>query len=87
VDQLGLVGYRLLGRYGDLGIVEGESSAGGELMLVVRGGVSRALVFHVPMRRTLDVSAQRRTVTVDVDVADFVPSLGDDGTVVLELTQ
>lgn len=87
VDHLAdLVGYRLLGRYGELGMVEGASSPDDDLTLVVRGGVSHALVYHVPGRRIQEVSAARRTVTVDVDVADFVPSLADDGTVVLELT-
>jgi len=87
VDQLAdLVGFRLLGRFGELGIVEGRSSLGDDVTLVARGGVSHALVYHVPERSILEVSAERRTVTVDVDVADFVPSLGNDGTVVLELT-
>jgi hypothetical protein len=56
-------------------------------VLVVRGGVSRALVYRVPWRRIVEVSDEGSTLRADVDIADFVPSLGDDGTVVLELKQ
>ena len=85
-DQLpDLVGYRVLGRYGELGTVVAAATTDHDL--VVRGGVSHALVYVLPIRRIRDVSAKRRTVTADVDVEDFVPSLGDDGTVVLELKQ
>ena len=82
-----VVGYRLLGRHGELGFVEGELSPDGDVKLVVRGGVSHALVYHVPRRRIVEVSAGRRTVTADVDVADFAPFLREDGVVVLELAR
>lgn len=75
----------MLGRYGELGtIVAVETPPHDDL--VVRGGVSKALVYRLPTRRIREISAERRTVTADVDVADFVPSLHDDGTVVLQLT-
>lgn len=74
----------MLGRHGELGIVE-ESRPDDDLGLVVRGGVSHALAFHLPGGKLLEVSDEWRTVTADVDVADFVPSLRDDGTVVLQL--
>jgi hypothetical protein len=56
-------------------------------MLVAQGGVSRSLVYRVPAQWILEISSEHRTVTVDLDVADFVPCLGNDGTVVLELTR
>jgi len=83
-----LVGYRVLGRYGELGIVvevELVNEDIDELALVVRGGASDALVYLVPSRRLLGISYENRTVTTEVDVADFVPYLLDDGTVLLRL--
>lgn len=75
----------MLGRYGELGTVVAVETMPDD-DLVVRGGVSQALVYRLPTRRIRDVSAELRTVTADVGVADFVPSLHDDGTVVLQLT-
>lgn len=83
-----LVGYRVLGRQGELGRVvdaEGLDEAPESSAIVVRGGVSDALIYHVPATRLVSVSRESRTVRVNVDVADFVPSLGDDGTVDLHL--
>jgi hypothetical protein len=53
--------------------------------LVVRGGVSEALVYHVPEDRLVRVSAERSTVYTDVDVADFLARLDKGGTVELRL--
>jgi hypothetical protein len=80
-----LVGYRVLGRQGELGRIVGAESPGepGSSTVVVRGGVSDALVYHVPATRLVSVSHQTGTVRADVDVADFVPSLGNGGTVEL----
>ena len=78
----------MLGRYGELGTVVDTELAPGDTdgpALIVRGGVSEALLYHVPGRRILDVSNERRTVTADAHVADFVPILGGDGTVVLRM--
>lgn len=83
-----LVGYRVLGRYGELGTVVGIELAPGDIdasALVVRGGVSNALVYLLPSRRIVGVSDENCTVTADADVTDFVPLLSDDGTVVLRL--
>ena len=84
-----LVGYRMLGRHGELGRVvelEGIEGAPESSTLVVRGGVSDALIYHVPAMRLVSVSRETGTVEADVDVADFVPSLGDGGTVELRLS-
>ncbi|HLG09420.1 MAG TPA: hypothetical protein VI409_12205 [Gaiellaceae bacterium] len=78
----------MLGRYGELGTVVDMELAPGELdgpALVVRGGVSEALVYLVPSRRIVSVSTESCTVTVDADVADFIPVLRDDGMIVLRL--
>jgi hypothetical protein len=83
-----LVGYRVLGRQGELGRVvdaEGLDGAPESSAIVVRGGVSNLLLYHVPATRLVGVSSDTRTVSADVDVADFVPSLADDGTVELRL--
>lgn len=83
-----LVGYRLLGRQGELGRIvhlEGLEGAPQSSTLVVRGGVSDALVYHVPAVRLMTVSRETGTARADVDVADFLPSFGDRGTVELRL--
>lgn len=83
-----LVGYRLLGRQGELGCVvdlEGHEGMLEGSTIVVRGGVSDALIYHVPAMRLVSVSRETGTVRADVDVADFVPSFGDRGTVELRL--
>lgn len=83
-----LVGYRVLGRQGELGRVvelEGLESAPHGSALVVRGGVSGALVYHVPAMSLIGVSPETATVSADVDVADFSASFGDSGTVELRM--
>ncbi len=83
-----LVGFRILGREGELGhIVDYEDLEGapGAAVLVVRGGVSDSLVYHVPAMRLLSVSRETCTVRTDVDIADFVPRFGEGGTVELRL--
>lgn len=77
----------MLGRYGELGtVVDTELAPGMDgPALIVRGGVSEALVYHVPSGRILGVSNENCTVTADADITDFVPILSDDGTIVLRL--
>jgi hypothetical protein len=84
-----LVGFRVLGRQGELGHVvelEGLESAPGASALVVHGGVSGSLVYHVPAMRLIGVSHETGTVSADVDVGDFVASFGDSGTVELHMS-
>lgn len=83
-----LIGWRVLGRQGELGlVVDAQDPAGApdSSKIVVRGGVSDALRYHVPATRLVSISPVTRTVRVNVDVADFVPSFGDGGTVELRL--
>jgi hypothetical protein len=89
----GLVGCGVFGRRGYLATVATEQ--GGDdgndgndgAVILVRGGVSDALVFHLPASRVRSVSPTQRTVTIDADVGDFVPRLGDRGTVELHLVR
>jgi hypothetical protein len=83
-----LVGFRALGRQGELGVVvrEEPSFEGRSESIVVQGGASQALTYFVPPARLRTVSPERRTVVLDVDLSEFVPRLHDDGTVELRLT-
>ena len=80
----GIVGFEALGRHGALGIVVDVEELGEQApALVVRGGVSEALVYHVPWARVRAVSLRERQVVLDLDLADFDPLLRDDGIVEL----
>ena len=79
-----IVGFEALGRHGALGIVVDVEELGEQApALVVRGGVSEALVYHVPWARVRAVSLRERQVVLDLDLADFDPLLRDDGIVEL----
>jgi hypothetical protein len=85
-----LVGYSVIGRHGFLGTVVGNDSASGqpaEETIVFRGGISDSLLFHLPTTRLRSISPSRRTVTVGVDVGDFVPRPGEGGTVELYIVR
>lgn len=82
------VGWRVLGRQGELGVVveaDNLAAPSEDSTIVVRGGVSDALQYHVPATHLVSISPVTRTLRVDVDVADFVPSFGEGGTVELRL--
>jgi hypothetical protein len=82
-----VVGFRVLGRHGELGVVvEPNDVPDASSALVVRGGVSSALLYVVPARRIEAVRPDRRTIVLDVDFHDFVPSLRADGIVELRLS-
>jgi hypothetical protein len=83
-----LVGYRVLGRQGELGRVvdtEGAQDDPETSTIVVLGGVSDALVYHVPANVLVSISRETLTVRADVDVADFLPRFGQSGTVELRI--
>lgn len=83
---MSLVGYRIAGRHGALGVVvfvlEGEDDPP---LLVAEGGTTGALVFHVPLSAVERVDERERTAWIDEDVTSFVPSLREDGRVQLLL--
>ena len=82
-----VVGFEARGRHGALGVVVAvdEDGDGRATALIVRGGVSEALVYHVPWPRVRTVSEETRTIVIDLDLVDFDPRLREDGTVELRL--
>ncbi len=88
LDAAALVGFRVDGRHGRLGTVvpaDDRTAADQISELLVRGGASDALTYHVPLSVVAAVSTESRTVMLDLDVVDFTPRLGDDGCVDLYL--
>lgn len=83
-----LVGFQALGRHGELGVVVGVADGGDghPQEIVIRGGVSSALIYFVPPAHVHAISPERRTVVLDVDLTDFVPTLRADGTIELRLS-
>jgi hypothetical protein len=84
-----LTGYSVIGRHGYLGTVVDVDTMHTEPRdsIVFRGGVSDALIFHVPVSHVCRISSSERTLTLEVDVGDFAPRLGEDGTVELHLSR
>jgi hypothetical protein len=76
-----VVGFRVVGRHGPLGVVVALERSAAEPVLIVRGGASDALRYCVPSRMVRSRSAKRRLLVVEADVTDFVPHLRDDGAV------
>lgn len=82
------MGFRALGRHGALGFVvrAPRDPADGPCEIVILGGASQALLFFLPTERVRAVRSDDRTVVFDVDLADFVPSLCEDGSVELRVS-
>lgn len=80
-----LVGFRALGRHGELGVVVDVTDDAGSdsQVIVVRGGVSDALTYFVPAARVRTLSPEGRTIRLEIDLTEFVPRLCRDGTVEL----
>ena len=82
-------GFEVRGRIARLGFVappeSSESVPGVAEELLVIGGRSSLLHFYIPLDHVISVSRKARTMVVDVDVVDFTPRVGDDGTVELHL--
>jgi hypothetical protein len=84
VDLEASIGFEARGRHGALGVVVGVSRTGpASLVLVICGGVSRGLVYHVPGALVTAISRSRRFVVVDADLDDFHAVLRADGTIEL----
>ena len=85
-----LDGFEVRGRIGSLGFITAADDdavvPGVAAELVVIGGRSSLLHFHIPLEHITSVSKKTRSVSVDVDVVDFTPRVGDDGTVELHIT-
>lgn len=85
-----LVGFEVHGRNGLLGVVEGiarRPAADGSVDLLVLGGASSLLRFHVPMWRVVHVSAVDLVLEIEADVVDFAPRPTLDGTIELYLEE
>lgn len=85
-----VLGYSVRGRAGDLGVVVASGMTGlrstsppSELLVV--GGRSSLLRFHIPMDHVASTSAEESALEVDVDIADFRGELNCDGTVELRV--
>ena len=82
-----LAGWSVSGRNGHLGIVVSDEP--GELgqddpearRLLVRGGTTDALYFHVPIELIMTVAQGRCVLKIDADVSDFIAHLRPDGSV------
>lgn len=87
--NVAVVGFTVRGRNGDLGVVvaaKRELSAA-EPELLVMGGSSRLLRFHIPESLVRSVSAKARSIETDLDVVDFAARAGDDGVVDLHVAR
>jgi hypothetical protein len=80
-----VAGWTVSGRHGPLGrVVQPESAdwdADEHPLLLVRGGRSRALLFHVPLELVTVVARSRCEIRIDADVSDFSAHLRADGSV------
>ncbi len=84
-----VAGWSVSGRNGHLGLVvsdgRGEGDSGLDDLearrLLVRGGTTDALYFHVPFELITSVARGRCDLKIDADVSDFVAHLRPDGSV------
>lgn len=77
-------GWTVSGRHGPLGQVVSfhEDCLTGETdALLVRGGTSHVLYFHVPLELVTKVSPGPRVLKIDADISDFTAHLRPDGSV------
>jgi hypothetical protein len=84
IDARSLVGFEVRSPGGPLGVVVDPESSGREdrpAALVVRGGVSRALFYHVPVSLVSSISPARRSLSVRARSGDFDAQLRLDGSV------
>ena len=86
-----VAGWTVSGRHGPLGHVvppeDGDWGTNQSPLLLVRGGTSYALYFHVPVELVTAVARGRCDLRIDADVSDFTAHLRPDGSVDLFLSQ
>ena len=83
-DPSVLFGFEVIARYGHLGFVVDPRNEGHDAdpdHVLVRGGLSGALYYQLPVSYITRISPTRLVIEVAVDVGDFVPQLCADGTV------
>jgi hypothetical protein len=80
-----LFGWTVLGRHGPLGRVidagDCNRSTDSNHVLLVRGGTTDVLYYHVPLELVSRVMPARRSIRIDADVSDFAAQLRPDGSV------
>lgn len=79
-----VAGWTVAGRHGPLGHVvpsDNEDRPSGSTSLIVRGGTSHVLYYHVPVALVTRVALSRRMLQIDADIADFTAHLRPDGSV------
>jgi hypothetical protein len=79
-----VLGWTVSGRHGPLGHVvptDSEECGVDGRTLLVRGGTTDGLYYHVPVALVTAVAVRKRQLHVDADVADFTAHLRPDGTV------
>lgn len=84
IDARQVLGYEVHAPGGPLGVVvDDERSGDGQAssVLLVRGGVSSALYYHLPTALVASISPGQRALSVRVTASDFSPRLRHDGSV------
>jgi hypothetical protein len=85
VPLAAVAGWTVSGRHGQLGHVvpleNGDWGTDESPLLLVRGGTSQALYFHVPVELVTAVARGRCDIRIDADVSDFTAHLRPDGSV------
>jgi hypothetical protein len=80
-----VAGWTVSGRHGQLGHVvppeDGDWGTEDHPLLLVRGGISHALFFHVPVELVTTVARGRCDIHIDADISDFTAHLRPDGSI------
>jgi hypothetical protein len=86
IDAQHVLGFEVQAPGGPLGVVvedgrTGDGRARDASVLLVRGGVSSALYYHLPTALVASISPGQRSLSVRVTASDFAPRLRHDGSV------
>lgn len=78
-----LEGWTVAGRHGPLGrvVLHDDERRDESDVLLVRGGTTKVLYYHVPVGLVARVATGRQVLHIDADIDDFTPHLRPDGSV------